>query len=107
MTLIPYTLATLDPLAHHLSQILPRYKVIKRFGNLQIRTSNFTLTGNVTVRHHKKKQRLKLSTQYDMLVLYWFVNWPIAIYLTVKKEKQQAMEQEVTIAIEKFLKKNC
>lgn len=102
MTILPYPLDETDSLVTHLSDTFPEYAVNKRFGNIQVRTSGFTLTGNVAIKPNKRQQHLKLSTNYDMRMLYWFLNWPIAIYVTTKKDKQLAMEQEVAIAITEF-----
>ncbi len=86
----------------------PNYKIQKGFGGdaispLQVRTSGFTITGNVAVKTIPEKGFVKTQTPLDMVLPYWFFFPPIALYITLKRKKQRAMEEEVIEKLKKIL----
>ncbi|WP_298488080.1 hypothetical protein [uncultured Maribacter sp.] len=86
-----------------LQEKFPQYKVQNTFGNLQVRTSGFTLTGNVKLNVNGIKGKIKTQTNYDMLILFLIISFPIGIYIYAKKEKQKAMENEIVNKLQEIL----
>ena len=82
----------------------PNYKIQENFGPIQVRTSGFTLTGNVKINAKQKEGKITTQTNYDMLVLFLLLLFPLGIYIYLKKEKQKQMELEVVHEIKKIVK---
>jgi hypothetical protein len=85
-----------------LKKTFPQYKIQTNFGSLQVRTSGFTLTGNVKINANPKTGKIATQTQLDsgfFLILYF----PIGIYVMMKKEKIKRLENEVVERIKKIL----
>ncbi|MDH6253872.1 hypothetical protein M2347_003599 [Chryseobacterium sp. H1D6B] len=88
-----------------LKKTFPQYKIQTSFGALQVRTSGFTLTGNVKVDANPETGKISTKTQLDsgiFLILYF----PIGIYVMLKKEKIKRLENEVIEGIKKILEEN-
>jgi len=86
----------------------PNYKIQKGFGGnaispLQVRTSGFTITGNVAIKTKPQKGIVKTQIPLDMGLLYWIFFPPLALYITLKRKKQKAMEEEVVEKLKKIL----
>ncbi len=90
-------------LIESLKEKFPQYKVQNTFGNLQVRTSGFTATGNVQVKVNAQKGTIKTQTNYDNIFIFMLVSFPIGIYIYIKKEKQKKMEQEVVSMLHNLL----
>ncbi len=80
----------------------PNYKIQTGFGGLQVRTSSFTLTGNVKINVMPKKGIITTQTNYDMVILFILLIFPVGLYILSKKDKQKQMEQEVADKIKKY-----
>lgn len=86
----------LETLLEKLQQDFPD-KMVKKSGfgkNIMVRKSNFT-TQNVTLIPQYKKNRIKLSTSLDVMVLYFLFCWPLGLYVFINRKKHQALKQEV------------
>ena len=83
---------------------LPNYKVKLGFGITTVRTSNFTVTGNVQINMYPKKGKIKIQTRYDSVILWLIFITFLGIYVYLKKKKQIALEQEVVEKIKTILK---
>ncbi len=86
-----------------LKEEFPNYKIQTGFGGLQVRTSGFTLTGNVKINVNAKKGTVTTQTNYDMAIIFLLFFTPVGLYIFMKKEKQKAMEQEVVEKIKSIL----
>jgi len=86
-----------------LKENFSQYKIQNSLGTLQVRTSGFTLTGNVKLNVNATKGKIKTQTNYDMLILFLIISFPIGIYIYTKKEKQKAMENEVVNKLQEIL----
>lgn len=82
----------------------PNYKIQTTFGSLQVRTSGFTVTGNVKISAKHKKGKITTQTNYDMVSFFLLFFFPLGLYIFIKKEKQKKMEREVVNEIKKILK---
>ncbi len=82
----------------------PNYKIQTGLSGLQVRTSGFTLTGNVKVNVMPKKGIITTQTNYDMVILFMLLMFPVGLYILLKKDKQKQMEKEVADKIKEILK---
>ncbi|ASW73463.1 hypothetical protein IQ37_15475 [Chryseobacterium piperi] len=86
-----------------LRNTFPKYKIQTSFGALQVRTSGFTITGNVKINAHPETGRVSTQTNNDMSMFYLIFSFPIAIYIMTKKEKIKQLENEVVEGLKKIL----
>lgn len=86
-----------------LKKTFPQYKIQTGFGALQVRTSGFTLTGNVKITTNPEIGKVSTETCLDSAVLYLIFCFPIGIYMMVKKQKVKKFESEVIAGIKKIL----
>ncbi|MFK7813074.1 MAG: hypothetical protein AB8B59_11305 [Maribacter sp.] len=92
-----------EQLIEGLKTAFPNYKVQSGLGGLQVRTSGFTVTGNVQVKIKPKKGEIITQTNYDMRVVFLLFFFPMGVYIFMKKDKQIAMEKEVADRINEIL----
>lgn len=85
-----------------LRKIFPKYKIQTSFGALQVRTSGFTLTGNVKIDAHPETGKIATQTQLDS-TFFLIMFFPIGLYVMMKKEKIRRLENEVIKGIKKIL----
>lgn len=91
-----------NELIEGLRKTFPQYKIQTSFGALQVRTSGFTLTGNVKIDTNPETGKITTQTQLDskaFLILFF----PIGLYVMMKKEKIKRFENEVIEGIKKIL----
>lgn len=91
-----------NELIEGLKKTFPQYKIQTSFGALQVRTSGFTLTGNVKIDTNPETGKITTQTQLDskpFLILFF----PIGLYVMMKKEKIKRFENEVIEGIKKIL----
>lgn len=93
-----------EVLVEGLTQAFPQYKIKTGMGAFQVRTKNFTVTGNVQLKIKPKKGEVTTQTNYDMRIAYLIISFPLALYIMSKKDKQKAMEKEVADMVVKILK---
>lgn len=92
-----------NELIEGLKKTFPQYKIQTSFGALQVRTSGFTLTGNVKLNTNPEIGKLSTETCLDSAVLYLIFCFPIGIYMMMKKQKVKQFESEVIAGIKKIL----
>lgn len=61
-----------NDLVEGLRKKFPQYKIQTSFGALQVRTSGFTLTGNVKIDAFSESGKIKTTTQLDSGVFFDF-----------------------------------
>ena len=86
-----------------LQKKFPQYKIQTNMGTLQVRTSGFTITGNVQIKHNPKTGKITTSTNLDMVVVYLFTLLPLGIYILAKKENAKRLENEVVEGLKELL----
>ncbi|PIF45958.1 hypothetical protein CLU96_2974 [Chryseobacterium sp. 52] len=86
-----------------LKKTFPQYKIQTGFGALQVRTSGFTLTGNVKIATNPEIGKVSTETCLDSATLYLIFCFPIGIYMMMKKQKVKKFENEVIEGIKKLL----
>lgn len=86
-----------------LREKFPHLKVQHHFGVVQLRTSGFTVTGNVGLILHPKKGRITVNSSADKIFLYMFIAFPIGVYALFKRKKARAMEKEVVAGLSEML----
>ncbi|KMQ67351.1 hypothetical protein ACM39_14475 [Chryseobacterium sp. FH2] len=89
-----------------LKKTFPQYKIQTGFGALQVRTSGFTLTGNVKINTNPETGKISTETASDSALLYLIFCFPIGVYMYMKKEKIKRLENEVIDGIKKILTEN-
>lgn len=89
-----------------LRKTFPQYKIQTGLGALQVRTSGFTLTGNVKINANPETGKVTTETASDSAILYLILCFPIGIYMYMKKEKIKNLENEVIEGIKKILQEN-
>ncbi|SHL70951.1 hypothetical protein [Chryseobacterium polytrichastri] len=92
-----------DELINGLKKTFPQYKIQTSFGALQVRTSGFTLTGNVKINAKPEIGKVTTETASDSALLYLIFCFPIGIYMYMKKERIKKLENEVIEGIQKIL----
>lgn len=90
-------------LIEELKKAFPNHKIQTGFGGFQVRTSGFTVTGNVNLQTNAQKGTIATRTNLDMAVVFLFMLPPVGIYVLLKKEKQKAMEKEVVAKLNEIL----
>lgn len=103
MTKLEYQPFDKKELREKLAEKFPQYLVRSSFGNTQVRTKGFTVTGNVNLNLNGKKGLVKTQTNYDMFVVYLLFFWPLAIYIYTKRDKQKKLEEEVVTKLNEIL----
>ena len=91
-----------NDLVEGLRKKFPQYKIQTSFGALQVRTSGFTLTGNVKIDAFPESGKIKTTTQLDSGVFLIFM-FPIGLYVWAKKQKIKNLENEVLEGISTIL----
>lgn len=86
-----------------LRKTFPQYKVQTSFGTLQVRTSGFTITGNVKINTNPETGMVSTQTNSDIPFFYLIFQFPIAIYIRMKKDKIKRLEDEVVAGINRIL----
>ncbi len=104
MTILEFEPFNKEELIERLKIEFPNYIIQTGLGGLQVRTSGFTVTGNVKININAKKGRITTQTNFDMVALFLIFFLPLGIYILTKKEKQQAMEKEIANKIKDILK---
>jgi hypothetical protein len=89
-----------------LKKTFPQYKIQTGFGALQVRTSGFTLTGNVKITTNPEIGKVSTETCLDSAVLYLIFCFPIGIYMMMKKQKVKKFESEIIEGMKKILSEN-
>lgn len=92
-----------DELTVKLKEAFPEYKVQTTFGNLQVRKSGFTITGNVALKITPEAGITRTQTNLDMALIFLLVSLPIGIYIYMKAEKTKALENEVVAKLKEIL----
>lgn len=90
----------------NLKKTFPQYKIQTGFGALQVRTSGFTLTGNVKLNTKPELGHVSTETASDSALLYLIFCFPIGVYMYMKKEKIKKLENEVIEGIKTILQEN-
>ena len=103
MTVLKFDSFDKHQLIEKLKTNFPDYKIQNSLGTLQVRTSGFTVTGNVKLDVKPKTGIIKTSTNYDMVAIFILCFFPMGIYIYLKKEKQKKMENEVIEGLKKIL----
>lgn len=86
-----------------LKRTFPQYKIQNSFGVLRVRTSGFTLTGNVQINTNPETGKVRTQTNNDMSIFFLIFYFPIAMYMKTKKEKMIRLENEVVEGLKKIL----
>ncbi|WP_312390161.1 hypothetical protein [Chryseobacterium sp.] len=89
-----------------LRKTFPQYKIQTSFGALQVRTSGFTLTGNVKLNTVPEIGKVSTETALNSAMLYLIFCFPVGLYMYMKKEKIKKFENEVIEGIKKILQEN-
>ncbi len=92
-----------EMLIEGLRKKFPQYKIQTSMGTLQVRTSGFTITGNVQLKNNPKTGQVTTSTNLDMAFVYLFVMLPLGIYILAKKENTKRLENEVIQGLKEIL----
>src|SRR5690606_25517729 len=92
-------------LMEDLKRVLPGYKIQNTFGTLQVRTSGFTVSGNVALKCDPSKGWIRTQTNYDYAYVYLFMMLPLGIYLLNRKQKMIALENLVITKLHDLLEK--
>lgn len=92
-----------EQLMEGLYKKFPHRKIQTNLGTLQVRTSGFTLSGNVVLNINPGKGIITTKTNLDMLVVYLLFLLPIGIYMLAKKDKTVALEREVVAGLKEIL----
>lgn len=92
-----------EALIKALEQKFPHRKIQTSFGALQVRTSGFTITGNVVLKTNPEKGTITTQTNVDNMFLFLLLSLPIGIYILAKKEKTVALENEVIAGLKAIL----
>lgn len=91
-----------NDLVEGLRRKFPQYKIQTSFGALQVRTSGFTLTGNVKIDTKPETGKITTTTQLDSMP-FLIIMFPIGIYVWAKKQKIKNLENEVLEGIKEIL----
>lgn len=83
-----------NELVANLKKAFPNHKIQDTMGNLQVRTSGFTMTGNVQLKTSPTTGKITTKTNLDFLPMFILIP-PIGLYILSKKKKIIALEQEV------------
>ena len=86
-----------------LERTFPQYKIQSGLGTLQVRTSGFTFSGNIAVKANPRTGEVKLTSNYDMWILFLFLMPPIGIYILARKNRTLKLEQEVADGLTQIL----
>ncbi|MFW0717904.1 hypothetical protein [Pedobacter sp. N23S346] len=87
-----------------LKRTFPKYKIQTSFGMLQVRTSSFTITGNVQINANPETGNVITKTNSDNVSWFFVIfQFPIAMYVKSKKEKIMRLENEVVEGLKKIL----
>jgi hypothetical protein len=86
-----------------LKKTFPQYKIQTSFGFLRVRTSGFTMTGNVQINYNPETGYVRTQTNNDMSTFFVIFYFPLAMYIKAKKEKIIHLENEVVEGIKKIL----
>ena len=78
-------------------------KVQTNFGTVQVRTSGFTITGNVALKLNPEKGIITTRTSADTVFVYLIFCLPLFIYILAKKSKTKALEDEVMAGLKDIL----
>ena len=92
-----------EKLIEGLYKQFPHRKVQTNLGTVQVRTSGFTITGNVGLKLNPKKGTITTNTTADMVFVYLFFMLPLGIYILAKKSKTKALEAEVIAGLKEIL----
>lgn len=92
-----------EKLIDDLRRKFPHRKIQTNLGTVQVRTSGFTITGNVQLKLKPKQGAITTNTSADMVFLYLFLFLPLGIYMLAKKEKTKALEDEVVAGLKEIL----
>lgn len=85
---------TKNELIEELRKKFPQYKIQTSFGALQVRTSGFTLTGNVKIDTNPDTGKITTTTQLDSMP-FLIIMFPIGLYVLAKKQKIKDFENEI------------
>lgn len=72
-------------------------------GTLQVRTSGFTITGNVAIKCKPEQGKITTSTNLDMAFVYLFFMLPLGIYILAKQARTKQFESEVVAGLKQLL----
>ncbi len=86
-----------------LQQQFPQYKIQMGMGTLQVRTSGFTITGNVAIKCKPASGKITTSTNLDMVFVYLFLMLPLGIYILAKQGRTKRLESEVVAGLKQLL----
>lgn len=92
-----------NELVEGLRKKFPQYKIQDSLGNLQVRTSGFTMTGNVQIINNPKKGTVTTRTNLDLMPAFLICLPPIGLYILSKKDKVKRLEAEVVEGIQSLL----
>jgi|GEM_PF-1352452 len=92
-----------EKLIEGLYRQFPHRKVQTNLGTVQVRTSGFTVTGNVALKLNPAKGTITTNTSADMAFVYLFFCLPLGIYILAKKSKTKALEEEVVAGLKEIL----
>ena len=92
-----------EALIEGVRQKFPHYKVQTGMGSLQVRTSGFTVTGNVAIKCKPASGKITISTNLDMVFVYLFLMLPLAIYMLAKQGRTKRLESEVVAGLKELL----
>ena len=92
-----------EELVEGLYRKFPHRKVQTNLGTVQVRTSGFTVTGNVGLKLNPEKGTITTNTTADMAFVYLFFMLPLGIYILAKKSKTKALEDEVVAGLKEIL----
>ncbi|MGV3761183.1 hypothetical protein [Parapedobacter sp.] len=82
---------------------LPHRRITTNFGALQVRTSGFTVTGNIGLRLKPEKGTITTSSGLDTGFILLLFCLPLGIYVLAKRRKIKALEDEVVAALMELL----
>lgn len=94
---------TKEQLVEGLRKTFPQYKIQTSMATLQVRTSGFTITGNVVIKNNPKTGKITTQTNHDMMMTYLFVLFPIGLYIYLKRDNAKRLEAEVVEGLKKIL----
>lgn len=103
MRFLPFKPFSKEKLIEDLSVALPHHKIQHTFGTLQVRTSGFTISGNVVLKCNPKEGWIRTQTNYDHVLVYLIVMFPIGLYLLSKKRKALDLENLVVDKLSQLL----
>jgi len=92
-----------ETLIVELQKMFPQYKIQTSLGTLQVRTSGFTVTGNVAIKCKPGAGEVTTSTNLDSAMIYLFFSLPLGVYILAKRGRTQQLENEVVEGIKQIL----